>query len=235
MKKLRVALVGASGKMGQELNELISNSSVFTVTALVDIKSKNTTATVIELKEIDSEQVDVVIDFSSPESTLSALKWAQKNKIPFLSGTTGLNDSIKKQMQVASESIPVLWSSNMSLGIAVLREAMRTFEKIKDYDFQIEEIHHSRKKDSPSGTALTLQKGLEQVIRKKIPAALSIRGGGVFGTHRVYALGEEEVILFEHQALNRKVFARGALVGAQWLVDQKPGMYEISNALGVKS
>ncbi|WP_374029484.1 4-hydroxy-tetrahydrodipicolinate reductase [Bdellovibrio bacteriovorus] len=125
----------------------------------------------------------------------------------------------------------MLWSSNMSLGVAVLNEALKSLSAISHFDFQIEELHHNKKKDKPSGTAITLQENLEKAVGRELPEALAIRGGGIFGVHKIYAMSDEEVLTFEHTALNRTVFAKGAVQAAEWLVKQKPGLYQIRDVL----
>lgn len=100
--------------------------------------------------------------------------------------------------------------------------------------FKLKKSTTIKKKDKPSGTALTLQTALTKIVNKKLETPLSIRGGGVFGIHRVFAMGPEETLLFEHQALDRKVFARGALLAAKWLVNQRPGLYSMDDIFDVE-
>ena len=223
MKKIKVGLVGASGRMGQEISHLMDKASPYELFLPRGSKDK--------LDVPEAAQVDVWIDFSTPAVLVEVLKVAKKNKTPVVCGTTGLTDKEKKLLKKYSEHIPVLWASNMSLGVAVLNQALRAFAAIADFDFQVEEIHHKRKKDRPSGTAITIQENLEKVVGKKLPEALSIRGGGVFGEHKIFAMSDEEVITFSHSALSRTVFARGALKAAHWLVGKKPGMYSIQETL----
>lgn len=236
MKKIRLAIVGASGRMGREITELASDpKSPFTLglavcrTDVEGFSKQSDSCSVISKKNID-----VIIDFSNPKTCLEALAVAKKEKIPFVSGTTGLDATQLKKMDSLSKDIPFLFESNMSLGICVLRQAIKVLSKFENAEFQIEEIHHKRKVDAPSGTAITLQKDLEQATGKKWPSPLSIRGGGVFGVHRLLALSEEETITFEHTALNRKVFAKGALEAARFLAKQKPGNYKMSHVLGIE-
>lgn len=176
-------------------------------------------------------RADVWIDFTLPEAFSKNLKAAVDNKVAFVCGTTGLSDKQFKELEKAAKQIPVLWASNMSLGVTWLNRMLKQFESIKDFDFQIEELHHIRKKDAPSGTAKTLQANLEKSVGKKLPPVLAIRGGGIFGVHKVFAMSEEEVITVEHTALNRKVFAKGALRAAQFLANKKPGLYTMNDVL----
>ena len=115
----------------------------------------------------------------------------------------------------AAESCPVLWSANMSLGVNFVAELIKSLSVLEeDFDFQIEETHHRHKVDKPSGTAILLQESLQAKLKKTLPEPLSVRGGGVFGIHKLMAMSEEETITIEHVALNRKVFAKGAVKAA---------------------
>ncbi len=223
MRKIKVGLVGASGRMGKEIAQVIHQSSNCELYYPISRDEK--------LDKIKSTSVDVWIDFSTPEAFSEIVKVAIRNETPLVSGTTGFNEKQKQQLVKASNNIPILWSSNMSMGVAVLNEAIRSFSAVSHFDFQIEEIHHNKKKDSPSGTAITLQENLTKIIGKKIPDPISIRGGGVYGIHKAYAMSDEEIITFEHNAINRTVFAKGAVTSAVWIVKRKPGLYEIRDVL----
>lgn len=232
-QKLKVGLVGASGRMGQEITEILKSKSHFELhlavcrsASLAEFAYTRKTPNCPEAKD-----VDVWIDFSSPELLKQLLSIAVKNKTAVVSGTTGLSDADQSALKRAAKAIPVLWASNMSLGVAVLTEALEVFSRIRDFDFQIEEFHHNRKKDRPSGTAKSLQEKLEKAVGRKLPEVLSIRGGGIFGIHKVHAMSSEEHIVFEHMALNRAVFARGAVEAAQWLCSKKKGFYSMRDVL----
>ena len=180
-----------------------------------------------------SKQIDVVIDFTLPPFFSKTLAWCKKNGVPLVSGTTGLTQKQFKDIKSASESIPILWAPNMSLGVAVANEMVKCFQYFSQADFQIEELHHNKKLDKPSGTAKFLQTTLRKSIAKKVPQPLAIRGGGIYGIHKVYGMTDEEIVTVEHTALNRAVFARGALTAAKWINQQGPGEYHIANILGL--
>jgi len=218
-QKLTICIAGESGRMGQELVALIEQEKALAKTKPFDRKKKALPA------------CDVVIDFSLPEGLSSLLEACIKNKTPLVTGVTGLTESQKKQLQKAAKQIPVLWSSNMSMGIATLKKMLHGLKPLSDCDFQIEETHHIRKKDLPSGTALTLQESLQKAVGKKLPDPVSIRGGGVFGIHTIHVMGEEETLTLTHSALNRTVFARGALAAARWLAKRKHGFYSLEDIL----
>ncbi|KYG60786.1 dihydrodipicolinate reductase [Bdellovibrio bacteriovorus] len=223
MKKIKVGVIGPAGRMGKEIVGVIDSNPRCELFYPLNRDDK------FDVKK--AKQVDVWIDFSSPEALKDVLKRAAENKTPVVCGTTGFSKKEKDLLTQYAKKIPVLWSSNMSLGVAVLNEALKNLSAISHFDFQIEEIHHNRKKDKPSGTAITLQENLEKAVGKKLPEALAIRGGGVFGVHKVYSMSDEEVLVFEHSALNRTVFAKGAVMAAEWLVKQKPGLYQIRDVL----
>lgn len=214
--------------MGAELLALARDFD-FEVTQGVGRKNVDGLVIVDHVQKLDSAKTDLVIDFSLPELTDDVVKWCVANKKPLVSGVTGISAAQKKAF--AQTTIPALWAPNMSLGVAVLAKMLAQFKNLEDFEFQIEELHHKRKKDKPSGTALFLQEKMEQAIGEKAPEPLAIRGGGIFGIHRVWAMGEEETITLEHNALNRRVFARGALRAAQWLATQKPGLYTLEDTL----
>lgn len=223
MKKIKIGLVGAAGRMGKEIVQVVEANPRLELFYPYSRKDK------WDAKK--AAAVDVWIDFSSPEALKDVLKRAAENKTPVVCGTTGFSKKEKDLLEQYGKKIPVLWSSNMSLGVAVLNEALKSLAAISHFDFQIEEIHHNRKKDKPSGTAITLQENLEKAVKKKLPEALAIRGGGVFGVHKIFAMSDEEVLTFEHSALNRTVFAKGAVQAAEWLTKQKPGLYQIRDVL----
>jgi 4-hydroxy-tetrahydrodipicolinate reductase len=215
-QNLKIALAGGSGRMGQEIQSLMPVA--FAVECAED------------WRKVRADQVDVVIDFSSPRGLSDALKWCQEKAKPLVSGTTGLSAADVAALKKAAKKIPLLYSANMSLGVAALMQALEAMKTIADWDFQIEEAHHKQKKDSPSGTASLLQEKLESVVGRKLPPAQSIRGGGIPGIHQIWAMGANESLVLQHTAFNRKVFAQGALHAARWLFDKKaPGLYDLSD------
>lgn len=233
MKKIKVGLTGASGRMGQAFQGLLKNSKEFEF--FVSIGRTPVEAAQHHQKDFSHaklmSQVDVWIDFSSPELFSELVACAMKHKTPVVCGTTGFDEKTKKTFAKVAKKIPLLWSGNMSFGIQVVLRALESFSDLANFDFQIEEIHHNKKKDAPSGTGLMLKKKLDQVVQKTTPPILSIRGGGVFGVHKILAMSDEEVITIEHSALNRNVFARGALIAAKALVKKKAGLYSLSDVI----
>ncbi|RYZ75957.1 MAG: 4-hydroxy-tetrahydrodipicolinate reductase, partial [Proteobacteria bacterium] len=160
--KIKIGLVGASGRMGQEITNILRGNSHFELylaicrqSSLAEFAYTRETVQCPEAKE-----VSVWIDFSDPALLTKLLLVATKNRTPVVSGTTGLSPASALALKKAAQKIPILWASNMSLGVAVLTEALEVFGRLKQFDFQIEEFHHNQKKDKPSGTAKSLQQRL---------------------------------------------------------------------------
>jgi 4-hydroxy-tetrahydrodipicolinate reductase len=233
-KKIKVALMGAGGKMGQAIFSEILLDDIFEPFLAVTNNRDFNLKFLNQKKSINEDilkKCDVLIDFSSIEGFESSIKMCMKLGIPFVSGTTGLTLNEKKLLIKASKIIPVLWAPNMSIGIHLVAQLIGHLNKIKDWDFQITEIHHNKKKDSPSGTGLFLQNKLLEAVQRKIPSPLSIRGGGVFGDHSILAMSDSEIIEIKHRALNRNVFAKGALLASKWILVKGPGLYSMENVL----
>ena len=225
MKTLRLGLSGAKGRMGKTLCEIISVDSRFEITSRYDTQNP--------LDSWNPSNIDIVIDFSLPESFVCILDWCRKNKKPLVSGTTGLKSKEKSLLQESASVIPILWAPNMSLGVACLNEWLKNIPKeIQKWSFQIEETHHKQKKDQPSGTALFLNQTLKnQGIQPQ--EILSKRQEDVFGIHQMTLSNNDEIITLKHQALNRKIFAQGALFASTWLMNQASGLYELKNCLEI--
>ncbi len=240
MKALRIGLVGADGKMGKEIvkasKKKIAIVSVNRSVGPGNLKKNKATKSKLSatLENLSAKKVNLVIDFSSPEGMSEALDWCVENRTPFLSGTTGVGTKQEAELRRAGKKIPVFWASNFSLGIAMITEMLRVFSKNKNFSFQIEELHHKHKKDRPSGTAKSMLIALEKITKKRAQPTLSIRRGEIFGIHRLWARNSSENILIEHTALNRGVFAEGALKAGAWLVGQKPGNYTMQDFLTQK-
>lgn len=234
-KKIKLALFGSTGKMGVAIRTLLKNDNDFS--AFVEVCSKPTGdfdlsySNLNKIPQSTLKQIDVWIDFSHPEGLMELLPILQQTKKPLISGTTGFEGNQFSKVEAASKKTAVFWASNMSVGLWTLRQAIKTLSTISHFDFSLEEIHHTQKKDNPSGTAVTLHKDLEKAVGKKIPAAVGHRLGGVFGIHTITAASQSEMIKLEHNALNRTVFAEGALKAAKWIVKQPAGLYSMDDLM----
>lgn len=228
-QKLQIIVHGARGRMGKSVCEVVQSGDRMEVIAGVSQGGSPWVKHINEIKPPVPASA-VVVDFSSPEAFAHLLNWCQQTKTPLVSGTTGFDFDHQALLRQAAQVIPVLWSSNMSLGIHWLNRILSHLKELDGFDIQVEEFHHRRKKDRPSGTALLLQETL-RTLTSSLPEPVSIRGGGIFGVHRVHVMSEDETICLEHQALNRTVFAKGAVVAAQWLIQQKAGLYSMNDVL----
>lgn len=228
IRKLKFGIVGASGRMGQEVKSLAQSAGHDVV---AELTSKNFST---YLKSKPKKQPDIWIDFSTPDALMNLLDYLNKFPTPIVSGTTGLSDEQLAKLKKYAKKASVFWAPNMSVGIALVTKMLEVFDSYSDFDFQIDEAHHRLKKDKPSGTAILLQNKLEEVVGKKnLPAPLSIRGGGIYGIHRIQAMSDEEIISIEHTALNRRVFAKGAIWAAQQVMQYKSGYFEMKDLLKI--
>lgn len=193
---------------------------------------------------------DVVIDFSVASALRPLLAAAIREGVGVVSGTTNLDDATKAALDRTAEFVPVLWSANMSLGVQVLAELVQQgLERLgPSFDAEIVEIHHRRKVDAPSGTALRLVEAIRAARgsvdvrsgrdghvgarRDAEVGVFGVRGGDVVGDHTVFLLGPGERIELTHRASSRDVFAHGAIAAARFLAGKKPGRYTIADVLG---
>ncbi len=253
MAKVKIGVVGYTGRMGKQVISAILNSNLVTLSKCVSGGSNTSPMDRIAPSNIASsiEEVfsasDVVIEFTNTDTMKQCLTCAQASGKPMVSGTTGHNNY--ELMKEVSKNTAVLWSANMSPGITWLLKLVEKTAKAlnEEYDIEISELHHSQKKDSPSGTGLMLGKAAaygrsidftaNQAIdrigaRKTGEIGFSVsRGGGVSGEHNVMFIGDDEYISLKHVALTRNVFAKGAIKGALWLHEKKKGLYSMQDVL----
>ena len=196
------------------------------------------------------EQADVVVDFSIPGALPAVLDYCQDNGLGAVICTTGLGEKENRLIQAASQKVPVFQSGNMSLGvnlqIELIKKAAATLGD--GFDVEIIEQHHNRKIDSPSGTALMLANALasqypngrELVFgrhsknQRRTPTEIgihAIRGGTIVGEHKVEFIGQDEMLVIEHKAYSKQVFAVGALRAAQYLCNKEPGIYNMHDVV----
>jgi 4-hydroxy-tetrahydrodipicolinate reductase len=175
------------------------------------------------------KEIDIIIDFSSPESSMLVLEDARSRKIPILIGTTGFNESQLKEINKISSEIPVLLAPNTSSGIAVLKTIITNSRALfsEDSIIEIEETHHEEKKDSPSGTALDLKETISSHFPNSEITVESFREGTNPGEHTIRVKLANESIELTHKAEDRSIFASGALIGARWLLSRPKGLYRM--------
>lgn len=173
---------------------------------------------------------DVAIDFSLPDGLDQILGLCVERGCALVSGTTGLNDAQKAAIAQAATSIAVLWSSNFSLGVAVMTRLVECAARaLPGWDCDIVEVHHNRKRDAPSGTALTLGAAVER--NGVHPRYASLRAGDIVGEHTVQFAADGERIELIHRATNRDIFARGALHAAVRLATRPAGAYALGDLI----
>lgn len=197
--------------------------------------------------ELTNEAGDVIIDFSHYSRLDSLLDFVENKKIPVVIATTGFSNEILERIKKISKDVPILLSSNMSLGINLIQDILEKIVPILygGYDIEVIEKHHNKKVDSPSGTAKTLVEIIEnsspntlnkiygrEGIKKREKNEIGIhavRGGTIVGEHSILFCGNDEVIEIKHTAMSKKIFAEGAIKGAYFLMEQKPNLYSMND------
>lgn len=253
---VKVGIYGASGRVGKLLCSIVEESEGMELSS-VYFKGENcgySEALISKNAEEFLGKCDVAIDFTSPEGTEELLEAAEKNPTPLVIGTTGLNTHQQNLLKDVARSMPILYATNMSLGVALLNSLVKTAsEKLREFDIEIVEMHHRHKKDAPSGTALTLAeyaaagRGLDlDSVRvsgrdgnigartKDEIAVMALRGGDIVGEHTVGFYNDGEFLRLSHTATSRDTFAKGAVKAAMWLsAQEKSGLYKIQDCLGI--
>lgn len=198
--------------------------------------------------DLTNEKGDIIIDFSHFSRIPNMLNFAVNNNIPIVICTTGYDDKILSQIKEASSKIPILLSSNTSIGINLMNDLVsKMAENLNGFDIEIIETHHNKKVDSPSGTAKTLFNAINQTLENKMNlingregnhkrdkneiGMHSIRGGSVIGEHRVIFYGDDEAIEIKHSAMSKKIFVYGAIKAAKFLIGKKPNLYGMKDVL----
>jgi 4-hydroxy-tetrahydrodipicolinate reductase len=257
---MRLAVVGASGRMGRAVVALASADGMEIVCAVgtTDVGRDAGelagigpigTCVVDGLAAVEHARADVVIDFSVPSATLVLATIAAATGSAIVSGTTGLGEDAREALDRASKRIAVLWEPNMSVGVHLLgRLVAQAVAALPEWDVEIVETHHHAKVDAPSGTALRLA----EIVRAGRPTARmvhgrqgkpgvrgsdeigmhALRGGDVVGDHVVHVMGGAERIELTHRATSRNVFAHGALRAARWIAARPAGFYALDDVLG---
>ena len=239
---MKIAIVGAAGRMGRKLCELAAGTDL-EVVSKVDIAEG--------YDRTWGADVEGVIDFSYHASVPAAVTRAAAEGIPYVIGTTGLTPDEQKAVDEAATKIPVVQSGNYSLGVNLLLELVRRAAGVlgPEYDVEITEMHHRHKKDAPSGTALMLAKAAAvgrgrgndftygrhgDVGERPVGeiALHALRGGSVVGDHTVMFAGDLERVELTHKAQDRAAFAAGALKALAWAKGRAPGLYTMRDVLG---
>ena len=222
---MKIAINGACGRMGQAVEKAALD-------AKVDVAVKIDVIEAAGVEKTLSKKVDALVDFSTPEAALERLEECVKTKTPAVICTTGFSDAQKDKIAAAAKKIPVVFSSNMSVGVNLLFKRVPEIAKTlgPTYDIDIVETHHRFKKDAPSGTAKTLAERIEAATGRK-PNMHAVRSGDVVGDHRVIfgTLGDSIEII--HRASTRDIFAKGSIEAAKWAAKAKPGLYTMLDVI----
>ncbi len=252
-----IGIHGSTGRVGHLLIENLKNDEEavpHTLHAIEDFSfpiPENSVVT--DSYEELFKNSDVVIDFTIAFATETLLESALENPTPLVIGTTGLSPHQQNLLKEVSKLMPILYSTNMSLGVAVLNKLVSlASSSLSDFDIEIVEQHHRYKKDAPSGTAMTLgesvanargldlekvrvsgRNGLIGERSKDEIAVMSLRGGDIVGRHTVGFYNDGEFIELNHTATSRDTFAKGAIRAAKWIVNQENGLYSINDCLGL--
>ena len=239
---MKIAILGAAGRMGRKLCELAEGAGM-EVVSRVDVADG--------FDREWSPDAEGVIDFSFHTAVAPAVEKAAAQKLPYVIGTTGLTPDEQARVDAAAKQIPIVQSGNYSLGVNLLLELVRKAATVlgPEYDVEITEMHHRHKKDAPSGTALMLAKSAaagrgrpdEFVFGRRGDigerpvgeiAVHALRGGSVVGDHTVMFAGDLERVELTHKAQDRAAFAAGALKALSWAKGRPAGVYTMRNVLG---
>lgn len=248
---IKVILSGCCGKMGAAVTNAVSNRDDVQIVAGVDIFESDKLPYPVfpAFSELPCE-ADVIIDFSIPSALDSILTYAKEKKIPAVLCSTGYTDDQNRKIEETSETVAMFRSGNMSLGINLISELAKTAAKVlgQSFDIEIVEAHHNLKLDAPSGTAIMLEKAVEEGLdytpeltydrhdrsqkRDKHEIGMhSIRGGTIVGEHEVIFAGNDEIIKISHMALSKNVFAVGAVNAAVYMKNKTTGMYNMNDVI----
>lgn len=241
---IRVIVNGALGRMGSITAGKVTQTENMTLAAAVDAAGGE--GVFSNLSDF-SGKADILIDFSHHTAAPQLMKWAAENQVAVVMCTTGHDEKEKKAIVDAAQKIPVFYSANMSLGIALLAElAKKTAAAFPDADIEIVETHHNRKIDAPSGTALALGNAIKTVrpgaefklgrsgMDKREPGQIgfhAIRRGNIPGIHEIIISTDNQSISLKHEVYDRALFADGALSAAAFLAGKAPGLYEMTDLI----
>ena len=224
---LRVLVVGAAGRMGKTIIELAKADRTIEIAAQCDLGDQIEPA---------MKNCDLAIDFSHAQAVEEICRAALQHSKSLVIGTTGHSQGQRRRIEKTAESLPIVFASNFSIGVNVLFWLTSKAAELlgRDCNPKIIETHHKTKKDAPSGTAKTLAELLKtaQKIQNETPIQ-SIREGEVVGEHTVIFSGPGERLELTHRAASRKIFARGALLAAKWIMGKPPGLYSMQDVLGL--
>jgi 4-hydroxy-tetrahydrodipicolinate reductase len=260
---IRLCVLGASGRMGAQVLEVVAARTDVEISGAADRSGSELIGTtvggsgaVVVTDDVRAAMngADAYVDFTVPAATTAAARIAAELGVAAVIGTTGLDADANAALDALAGCAPVLVSPNFSLGVnllyALAERAARALGD--DFDLEVLELHHKRKRDAPSGTAIALGEALargrglpyqdarcyarEGDVGPRKPGEIgvvAVRGGDIIGEHTAYLIGELERIEITHRAASRTIFAAGAVRAASWLADKAPGRYAMTDVLGL--
>jgi 4-hydroxy-tetrahydrodipicolinate reductase len=247
---IKAILVGACGKMGNNICDCAQTDDEITIVCGVDKFNNGKNFPIFPTFAEINVDADVLIDFSSVALLDDLLDFAKSKKMPVVIATTGYSDAQIEKIKAASKEIPVFFTFNMSIGVNLLCTLAKKAASIlgDGFDVEIIEKHHNQKIDAPSGTAIMLGNAINSVFDDKLNYEYdrhskrakrpkneigfhSVRGGTIVGEHDVIFAGRDEVVTLSHQATSKQVFAVGAIRAAKFISDKPAGLYDMNNIL----
>ncbi|MCP4003018.1 MAG: 4-hydroxy-tetrahydrodipicolinate reductase [bacterium] len=256
----RVLVIGAGGHMGRHVLRAVESTSGLSVASALDTASHPDIGTEVspgiklsgDLNE-SLQSAQVAIDFSTPEGTMALLEAAVPRVMPLVIATTGFGETDLARIEAAARETAVVHAANYSVGITMLLDLVaEAARKLDSYEIDVLEMHHDRKVDAPSGTALALantaakargqdlvavyhREGITGPREPGVIGMQTLRLGDSVGEHTVYLAGPGERLELTHRALSRENFASGAARAAHWVSTQPPGLYTMKDVLGDSS
>jgi 4-hydroxy-tetrahydrodipicolinate reductase len=267
---LNIAVAGVAGRMGRTLIQAVAAASTDGISLSAAVQRPGSSLLGVDAGEfagigrmdipivasLEQADFDLLIDFTTIESTLANIEYCQKNGKPMVIGTTGFSDTEKQTLARAAESIAIVFAANMSVGMNLCFHLLKQMSEVlaADSDIEIIETHHRHKVDSPSGTALRLgeviadtlgrdlnqvavygREGISEPRDRETIGFSTVRGGDVVGDHTVLFASEGERVELTHKASSRMTFAKGAVRAAIWVANKPAHCYDMQDVLGLSS
>lgn len=248
---IKLLLNGCNGKMGKIISEMAKSSSTVSIVSGIDKNSSNLNYPCYNSINECNDDIDVILDFSRPDALGALCEYSKEKNIPIVFCTTGFTPEDLLKINSLSKEVAVFHSANMSIGINIINNILKSISNMlyKDFDIEIIEKHHNQKVDSPSGTALLLANTIKDSIKdetvfvngrdgikKRDPEEIGIhavRGGNIIGDHEIIFAGKGECIEIKHTAISREVFAVGALKACEYLYKKDKGLYTMDDVVNI--
>ena len=236
---IKLALYGGSGRMGVQVQKVLKEQPQWDLKLLCNrnqaiLNPNKDQPHIAPLSDLSSllNECDLLLDFSNASAFSSLLDHLKDHPtLPCVSGVTGLDEVLLNRFQSRALEAPTFYAPNFSIGVALTQKlAQLTSQWLEgEYDVEVYELHHRYKQDAPSGTALAIGQSIQKGYAETSLNISAGRGGNVIGDHHIHFLGDADRIEITHRALDRSLFARGALKASQWLLNQPPGWYTLHN------